>query len=116
MSKQIKVVPSKDDMLTKEMVRDWILYSDAAVKRAAIVIYEQQTRDEKRAGISLKENKKGFNKVDARELSDFAIRCIHNKQISIKKLQRARSKLLKYSQQIADITNAKKNIQLEWKI
>ena len=111
-----QIVPSKDGLLTKEMVRNWILYSEAAVKRAAIVIYDQQTAEEQTHGLSLEENNKGFNKVDARELSEFAVRCKTNKPITVKQMNDARYKLLKYAQQIADITNAKKNIQMEFKI
>lgn len=114
-TKEIKIIPSKSQLLTKDVVRFWILNNDEAVKRAAIIIYDQQTDDEKHTGASLYENDIGFNRFDSKELSEFAVRCKLG-NVKPKQIISARYKLLKYSGQIAEITNKKKDIQLEWDI
>ena len=111
---EYKIIPSKDELLTKEIVRFWILNNDEAVKRAAVIIYDQQTDEEKNDGVSLYENDIGFNRYDSKFLSDFAIRCKLKKNIKPKQIIEARYKVLKYSGQVAKITNNKKDIQLQW--
>lgn len=109
-----RIILSKDDMLQPEVVKKWIMNNDKAVKKAAIVIYQQQDGDEKAYGFSTKVNNRGFNRVDAPFLMEFAERCISGCEIPAKTLIKARYLLVKYSTQIANITNAKKNIQYEW--
>lgn len=112
----IKIRLSKEDLLTKEQVKHLILTNNSAAMRAAIVIYQQQEIDEQDACLSLHEDNKGFNRFDAYELSQFAISCIKNNGAYIKDINKYRWRLVKYSQQIADIANSKKNIQFEWSI
>lgn len=109
-----RVVLSKEDMLQPEEVKRWILNSDKAVKRAAIVLYEQQDGDEKAYGFSTKVNDRGFNRYDAPFLQGFAEKAIHDWEISAKELMTARYKLVKYAKQIAELTNEKRDIQYEW--
>lgn len=109
-----KIVPSKDDMLQPQQVKMWILNNDAAVKRAAIVIYSQQDDEEKAYGCSTKLNDRGFNRYDASFLQGFAEKAIHGWEISANDIIKARHKLIKYAKQIADITNRKKDVQLEF--
>ena len=110
----IRIKLSDKDLLKPEEVKKWILTNDAAVKRAAVVLYEQQDGEEKAYGCSTKVNDRGFNRFDAPYLQGFAEKVLHNWDISARELMKARYKLLKYSKQIANITNAKKDIQLEW--
>lgn len=109
-----KVILSKDDMVKPEEVKTWILHNDKAVKRAAIVLYQEQDSDEKAYGCSTKVNDRGFNRFDAPYLQYFAERAIGDLELSANEIIKARFKLIKYAKQIADITNSKKNIQYEW--
>lgn len=109
-----RIILSKEDMLQPEVVKKWILNSDKAVKRAAIVLYNQQDGEEKAYGTAVKVNDRGFNRFDAPFLMMFAEKCLCNCELTANEIIEARHKLIKYSKQIANITNAKNPVQLEW--
>ena len=109
-----KVVLSKAEVLTKEEVKKLIATNDNAVMKAALVIYRQQTSEEQSLGYSNENNYKGFNRYDAPELSAFAAGIELNKGAYKKDINKYRYRLMKYAQQIADITNDKRDIQYEW--
>lgn len=112
--KMYRIILSKENMLQPEEVKSWIINSDKAVKRAAILLYEQQDPEEKAFGCATKVNDRGFNRYDAPFLQGFAEKAIHDWDISANEIIKARYKLIKYAKQIADITNEKADIQLEW--
>jgi len=112
--KMYRIILSKKDMLQPEVVKKWIINNDKAVKRAAIVLYNQQDGEEKAYGTAIKVNNRGFNRFDAPFLMMFAEKCISDCELTANEIIEARHRLIKYAKQIADITNAKKPIQLEF--
>ena len=40
-----RIILSKEDMLQPEVVKKWIMNNDKAVKKAAVVLYQQQDGD-----------------------------------------------------------------------
>lgn len=112
----IKISLCKDEMLTKEEVRDLIATNNRAVMKAVLLLYHQQTEEEKYKGCSIEYNNKGFSRYDSAELSAFAVSIEKHNGASIKDINKYRYRLLKYSQQIANIVNNKRDIQYQWEI
>ena len=103
-------------MLTKEQVRNLIATNNNAVMKAALLLYHQQTEEEQYKGCSMEYNNKGFNRYDSVELSAFAASIEEHKGAYTKDINKYRYRLLKYSQQIANIVNNKRDIQYQWEI
>lgn len=78
--------------------------NDVALFRAIVLIYENQTEEEKYAGESVEDNKIGFSKYDARELSAIALKIKARKPLSKAEVARSRIKMPKYWRQLMVIS------------
>jgi len=108
-----KIAPNGE--ITSNEVKVAIMTNDKAVMKAAMILYNEQNPEEQTGYKSLVENKRGFNKLDAPELTYFARTCISKKGNKTSEIKKVRYMLVKYSTQIAKITNEKKDLQLEWR-
>ncbi len=93
---------------TKASIKALLRRSDAAVKRALVVLYDRQTQDEKRDDRTKYHNNRGFNHGDAKKLSEFA-RYVRspNHDLFPSSIAEARRRLMKYAGQLAVIANEK---------
>lgn len=80
--------------------------SDEAVRRALIVLYKQQTRDERMADETIERNCAGFNKVDAEFGSELARIALHGGKLSDRQIQAARKMVMKYANQLTRLHNS----------
>ena len=94
-------------MWTKEDIRELLLTDDKAVARGVVAIYNLQTEDEQNVGETSVKNGVGFNGVDANFMSSIAQFYMRRNFLSPKQVEFARKKLLKYSNQLTMIANAK---------
>lgn len=102
-------------MWTKEQIIKLLRSNSQAVLRAIVVLYNRQTDLEKEFKESNVVNGIGFNCKDSWYLSNLARQLIHFKKITKDDFWRARWRIQKYAQQLADIANEnerrKENIQ-----
>ena len=94
-------------MWTKEDIRELLLTDDKAVARGVVAIFNLQTEDEQNVGETSVKNGVGFNGVDANFMSSIAQFYMRRNFLSPKQVEFARKKLLKYSNQLTMIANAK---------
>ena len=94
-------------MWTKEDIRELLLTDDKAVARGVVAIFNLQTEDEQNVGETSVKNGVGFNGVDANFMSSIAQFYMRRNFLSAKQVEFARKKLLKYSNQLTMIANAK---------
>jgi len=80
---------------------------DRWLLRGLKAIYERQTEDEQNTDHTNHSNNVGFNAADARKLSPIARHAIEKGWISPRDRHEARTRMLKYSGQLARIANAK---------
>lgn len=91
----------KDKIWDKEAVTDLLTRNDEAVGRALIVVYNNQTTDEKAAFMTKHENGMGFTGRDAQWLTDIAKKwLIWRRWASAKQCAAVRKAMLKYHRQI----------------
>lgn len=84
-----------------------IATDDRWLYRALTRIYDEQTSDEKQAGITKLDNGVGFNAVDARTLSRIAKQLVVRGWIPAEDREMARARLKKYSSQLARLARDK---------
>lgn len=98
-------------MWTKEQIVKLLQSNSQAVLRAIIVLYNRQTELEKEFKESNVVNGIGFNCKDSWYLSNLARQLIQFKKISKDDFWRARWRVQKYAQQLADIANEKERVK-----
>lgn len=97
--------------VTKEIVQNLLATNDRAVARALIVLLDYQTQDEKERQSTSHANGRGFNHVDAPLMTSMAEQIKRGRTLSQKQLDwlrgvgKARSRIGKYAQQLADHAN-----------
>ena len=91
----------------RENLQTLLLYSDNAVERAIVVIYEQQPAIERVSEEAIITDGVGFNKFDAEILNKFAKQILEDRHLSIKQLSIARQKITKYWKQLMLISKRK---------
>jgi len=77
------------------------LKSDEFLEQAIWIIYEYQTSDEKMHYITRRINSIGFNKLDAPDLSHYAILISKGMHLQGQALINARMRMIKYTKQLA---------------
>lgn len=92
------------DSELKEYISTKVQTDNQWLRRAVVEIYERQTLDEQRTDSTNHHNSLGFTGADAHFLSSIA-KIIIEKRYSLteKQLNRARSKMAKYSSQLVKI-------------
>lgn len=88
-------------------LKNLIRTNNTACLKAILLIYDNQTNEEKAAGISVEDNKVGFSKWDAEEMSAMARKLKKGKQLSQGELLRAKLIMPKYWRQLMVISKIK---------
>lgn len=94
--------------------KQWKLYiknllktNNNALLKAILLIYDNQTEEEKNKGESIEDNCTGFNKVDAKEMGKIAIKIKAGKALTEGELAKSRNKMQKYWKQLMIISKQK---------
>lgn len=90
---------------TGESIKTMLETNDKAVARAVMALYQRQTADEQSSEETKHHNSVGFNAADARYLSYCATYAQRSGRLTGKHLIKARSKVIKYREQLANIAN-----------
>jgi len=80
----------------KERIQTLLISNDDAIKRGLLVLYGNQTAEERDAQATHDRNNVGFTGVDAKILSSFAQQLIGRGFLSRKQMEITRKKLPKY--------------------
>lgn len=92
-------------------LKDLLKSNDKALLRAIVLIYENQTPEEKSKSESIENNCVGFSKIDAKEMGDIARKIKANKALTKGELAKSRNKMQKYWKQLMIIS--KKQIEIK---
>lgn len=93
--------------MTKQQIALLLATSDKAVERAMVVSYSRQTQDEQSAQQTKHSNGQGFNAFDAMNGTYYAKWVLSGRKLSGSHLAKARKMALRYSAQLALISQAK---------
>lgn len=92
----------------EKFLKDYLEEDDELLKRAIVLIYQYQTKEEQYAGETKVENNIGFSKIDAGPLGRIAQKIIKNDELTAGETAMARNKMKKYWRQLMNI--AKDNL------
>lgn len=81
-------------------IKDLLKNDDKALLRAIVIIYDNQTEEEKRKRLSISENKIGFSKIDVEVMSKIANKIKDGKLLTEGELEMSRNKMTKYWKQL----------------
>lgn len=89
--------------------KEWEVYlkrlvktNDEALYKAIVLIYNNQTEEEKQRRESVEDNNIGFTKWDAQEMSEMALAIKCGKGLTVGQVAKARNKMTKYWRQLMD--------------
>lgn len=85
-------------------LKDLLKTNDKALSKAILLIYENQTHEEKCKHESIEHNGIGFNKFDAKEMGDIAIKIKNGTPLTAGELAKSRNKMQKYWKQLMFIS------------
>lgn len=85
-------------------LKDLLKTNDKALFGAIVLIYDNQTPEEKDKGESIEDNCIGFSKIDAKEMGDIAKKIKANKALTKGELAKSRNKMQKYWKQLMIIS------------
>lgn len=85
-------------------LKDLLKTNDKALLRAIMLVYDNQTPEEKDKGESIEDNCIGFSKIDAKEMGDIARKIKANKALTKEELAKSRNKMQKYWKQLMIIS------------
>ena len=85
-------------------LKDLLKTNDKALLRAIVLIYNNQTDEEKNKGESIEDNRIGFSKIDAKEMGDIAKKIKAGKALTKGELAKSRNKMQKYWRQLMIIS------------
>lgn len=85
-------------------LKDLVRTNDQALLRAIVLIYDNQTDEEKLKGESIEDNCIGFSKIDAAEMGAIVRKIKAKKQLSKGELAKSRNKMQKYWKQLMIIS------------
>lgn len=98
----------------KERIQDLLATNDAAVIRALLVVYRNQTSEEQVAHQTVENNGVGFTGVDAELLTSYAQQYLRSGTLSPKQLAITRNKIKKYWRQLL-AASAKKGHEVKYR-
>lgn len=81
-------------------IKDLLKHDNKALLRAIVIIYDNQTEEEKRKRLSISENKIGFSKIDVEVMSKIANKIKDGKLLTEGELEMSRNKMTKYWKQL----------------
>ena len=85
-------------------LKDLLKTNDKALLKAIVLIYDNQTPEEKDRGESIEDNCIGFSKIDAKEMGDIARKIKAGKVLTKGELAKSRNKMQKYWKQLMIIS------------
>lgn len=83
--------------------------SPASIGRAMVALFDRQTRDEKDASDTRHNNQRGFSCAHVSKGSYYARWVLSGRELSGWHLENARKIALRYTRQLAEVANAKKD-------
>lgn len=92
-------------------LKELVKLNDAALFKAIVLIYNNQTDEEKYREESIEDNFSGFTKIDAYEMGRIAKKIKSGKPLTKGELAKSRNKMQKYWKQLMIIS--KKKIEIE---
>ena len=99
--------------LDKKEVLTLIRTSDLMVRRSLVVLYRQQTFEERQDGSTIERNEAGFNAWDAKHGTQLAEMIVNNHKLGHEQYTYARRILKKYANQLARLANAGAKADIE---
>lgn len=93
-------------------LKDLLKTNDKALLRAIVLVYDNQTPEEKDKGESIEDNCIGFSKIDAKEMGDIARKIKANKALTKGELAKSRNKMQKYWKQLMIISKKQAEAKL----
>lgn len=93
----------------EEYLKNLLKTNNKALFKAIMLIYGSQTEEEKRTNKSVEDNKSGFSKIDAKDLSIIARKIKREETLTEGELAKSRNKMPKYWKQLMVIS--KRNMQ-----
>lgn len=88
----------------EQYLKQLVKTNDKALFRAIVLIYGNQTDEEKYKGKSVEDNNIGFTKYDAREMSEIALKIKAKIPLSEAEMAKSRNKMQKYWKQLMVIS------------
>lgn len=85
-------------------LKDLLKKNDQALLKSVVLIYDNQTDEEKNRGESIEDNFIGFSKIDAKEMGDIAKKIKAGKALTKGELAKSRNKMQKYWKQLMIIS------------
>ena len=85
-------------------LKDLLKTNNKALLRAIVLVYDNQTPEEKDKDESIEDNCIGFSKIDAKEMGDIARKIKANKALTKGELAKSRNKMQKYWKQLMIIS------------
>lgn len=95
----------------RDYLKQLMRTNDKALLRALVLVFENQTDEEKAKYESFEENGKGFDKVDVAKLSALAVKVKRNDELTAIEMATIRSKVPKYWKQLYYIAKAKQGLR-----
>ncbi len=99
-------LPSGAILWTPTTIRFLLSQNNYSVLRGMVVLYDNQTFDEKLCENTFIRNGKGFDAYDAKICSRIALKIKTGEHITKKEMDLARRKTMKYAKQLADKANS----------
>lgn len=93
----------------KQYLKELVKYNDRALYKAIILIYQNQTEEEQQKNRNLEDNRIGFTKLDAEEMSIIARKIIAGQKLTESEISKSKNKMQKYWKQLMVIS--KENIR-----
>lgn len=88
----------------EQYLKQLVKTNDKALFRAIVLIYDNQTDEEKYKGKNVEDNNVGFTKYDAREMSEIALKIKAKIPLSKAEMAKSRNKMQKYWKQLMVIS------------
>ena len=104
----VKEVEVNGKVWNKQSIKELLLTNNKAIERAILVIFSNQTLSEQNSNQTVSANGIGFNSFDAPILSSFATQLQEGRHLSVKQLNIARKKIVKYSNQLLEYMQSQK--------
>lgn len=100
----------------KDYLKNLLKTNDKALLRAIVLIYDNQTLEEKTKGKSIDDNHVGFSKIDAKEMGDIARKIKAKKPLTRGEIVKSRNKMQKYWKQLMIISKEQTKAKEEAKL
>lgn len=92
----------------KEYIQDLLDKNPNALYKAVLVVYNNQTYEEKQSGITISENNTGFSKIDCVFLTHIAHKIKRKENLTSNEFYKTRAKMKKYWKQL--MIESKRNL------